>query len=161
MWQKMENLIGSALWGWIGQQFNSFYCFFKGAHGLTAHAQVSNHNTFRDNIVINRGVSERFQRDVCHSPLESKIWGSVEVNERSYGASNLSQGDYGDWRGFVGFVGRGGVPWLWEADKQCWLPVTESSRVAEYAALKDGLRSWRLLPPPAGLCRLPTRLLKI
>jgi hypothetical protein len=37
---------------------------------------------------------------------------------------------------FCGFVGHDGIPWLWEASQSCWLPVTESSRAGQYAALQ-------------------------
>ena len=36
-----------------------------------------------------------------------------------------------DWRLHVGFLGPGNIPHIWNAEKECWLPVTESMTASQ------------------------------
>ena len=55
-----------------------------------------------------------------------------------------------DWRLHVGFLGHGNIPHIWNAEKECWLPVTE---------VDDCLPTWRCRPVDVAK-PLPRRRLK-
>jgi hypothetical protein len=140
---RMKALISPSLWGWIGQQFDSCYRAFQSRHSLRAHSKMGDGLAFSNDRSVNGCVNKRFKSDVCDSLIEPKIRGSFEINNRGNSAADCGQGNLGDWRRHCGFIWHDGVPWLWESSKECWLPVTESSRADEYADLQS-----RLAPKP-------------
>jgi hypothetical protein len=93
--------------------------------------------SYGDVPVVVRNVEDGFECHVGDPVKYPEIWYGIKIYNRSVSASGVCQWWEG-WRGRQGFIGHDGIPWLWEASKECWLPVTESSHAAAYAILKNG-----------------------
>jgi hypothetical protein len=83
-----------------------------------------------------------FQSDLSNSVQHSEEGRVIEENKwsvcaRQSGQAASNAGNCFNGLGSCGFVGHDGVPWLWEAEQECWLPATKSSRAKAYAALQS------------------------
>src|SRR5271165_1282029 len=144
MWQPVNDLIRWAFWLWFGHQQNAIERGAKSSNGGDVAAKVCHDDAIQNDFAIgicteyppcfHRDLSDAVQQSVERNVLEINE-GSIRAAYRGNAASN-ARNRFND-GGLVGFIGHDGVPWVWEASKGCWLPVTESSRASEYAALQE------------------------
>jgi hypothetical protein len=147
MWQIVCNLIRQPFWRRFRHEKDSIKGGSKGSYSRQISDQMGDNNVVNENRAAGRlrDMSATRQGDLADSvdmPIEGRV---LKINEGSMCASDPGNFASYAWDSFdhrrnVGFLGHDGVPWLWEADKQCWLPVTESSRAADYAALQARTR---------------------
>jgi hypothetical protein len=128
-WRKVKDAIRRALWRWFGHKQDVVDSGAQTHHGGHAHPQMSYDRSVYGNPAV-RPAGQRLARGQSHlgNPVEQSHEVAVKINEGRVGVGD-------DWRRYVGFVGDGNIPWLWEDSEQRWLPVTESSRAAAYARI--------------------------
>ena len=88
----------------------------------------------RSQAIAASNVDHRLKGDVGDARVEPVIRSCVEIYDRRKCATHW--GELREIRSGLGFIGHDGNPWVWEASKECWLPIMESSRADAYASAK-------------------------
>src|SRR5438046_3184923 len=90
-------------------------------------------------LFLTRHEADSLKSNICNTIVESKRAGQVEIDEGRISAGDgrdapLYARDNLDYRTWFGFVGHDGAAWLWDARKQCWRHIRESSPVSSSSA---------------------------
>ncbi len=121
--------------GWVHKKLHPVDRAFEISQTGSGHSEMRDDLALCDNGIPVADVGEGFKRHADDAVVESKIWGRVEID---YGRHCTPyQGEWGDLRSGQAFIGHDGNPWVWEASKECWLPITESSRADAYAKMRN------------------------
>jgi hypothetical protein len=147
MWQTVTTLIRRSFWRRFGHKKDSVKRDSESPYGR----QIS--DQMRNNDMVGKYPAGGRLGDLagaCEGDFADSIDVSVEERALKINEGGVCASDPGNFAGCAwnslhyrrncGFLGHDGVPWLWEAEKQCWLPVTKSSRATDYAALQARTR---------------------
>jgi hypothetical protein len=122
---------------WLREKFNPFNSALEVGETMNAHSQMGGNGSAHSNFTVVVGdVKNNLKGHIGDAVENPEVRDAIEIDHGRISARGIKQWRE-DWRVGQGFIGQDGIPRIWETSKQCWLPLSESSRAGGCATLKS------------------------